>query len=100
VEVGDLGDIKLYIYISNYIYFCQHNFCIDTLYVKCLIQVSAFRPSSGASIHRWLHCSPLELVFSSDRSKLDVTLIFVNLINQLPANKSTVFYTVFLHILT
>jgi hypothetical protein len=33
--------------ISSFIYFRQHNFCIDILYVNYLLHVSAFRPSSG-----------------------------------------------------
>jgi hypothetical protein len=47
--------------ISNYIFFLQHSFYRDTLYINYLLHVSAFRSSSGTHIRCWLHCSPLAL---------------------------------------
>jgi hypothetical protein len=49
------------IFLHNFIYFRQHKFCIDKLYINNLLHVPAIQPSSGMYIHCWLHCSPLIL---------------------------------------
>jgi hypothetical protein len=45
-------------FVSDCIYFRQHNLCTDTLYAHYLLNISAFTPLSVTRIRCWLHCSP------------------------------------------